>query len=214
MTFCKTHWYALAFSAGMVIFALTAHREAWFPVRLIALGSANVMLMLGLTTTNDLRRTMFGEPRTSRQRVQIAAVAVLGVAAAVGYRELLQTTLVPRSLHWFAPAAMVIGATEEFVWRGWMQGTLMESISWKYAVAITAASHAAYKTALFSFPPADVAMRPVHALLLMAALTFSFGSLLGFFRCYQGTIAGPVVFHVVFDLLVYGDYAQVPWWVS
>lgn len=207
-------WCILAFSAAMVVFALTAHHEPWFPARLIALSVAGGVLMLSLTITDDLRRTIFGEPRKPYQSVQIVAVVALGVAAAVGYRELLQTTLVPRSLHWFAAFAMMVGATEELVWRGWMQGNLMESMSWKYAVAITAASHAAYKTALFSFPPADVAMRPVHALLLMTALTFSFGSLLGVFRCYQGTIGGPVVFHVVFDLLVYGDYAQVPWWVS
>ena len=76
-----------------------------------------------------------------------------------------------------------------------------------------AGSHAAYKTALFVFPPDGAARQTPGSLLLMAGVTFGFGAALGLLRLRQGTIAAPVAFHTLFDLLVYGQYASAPWWV-
>ena len=80
-------------------------------------------------------------------------------------------------------------------------------------VLAAAGSHAAYKTALFVFPPDGIARQTPGAIVVIAGVTFGFGAVLGLVRLRQGTIAAPVAFHVLFDLLVYGQYASAPWWV-
>jgi membrane protease YdiL (CAAX protease family) len=121
----------------------------------------------------------------------------------------------PSSLHWFALTAVAIGVTEEVIWRGWMQGALAATgrLTGYWATVIAAAAHAAYKTAVFVFPPEGVPRQSLGALLTIAGLTFAFGTGLGLIRLRQGTIAAPIAFHAIFDLLVYGQCANAPWWV-
>ena len=194
------------------------------------LGVAGVAICGGWVVLQDPIGTIFGKPRGNRTGWWIALASVWRFSAAVAYRRLLQAkNTFPSSLHWFAFVAMGIGATEELLWRGWMQGAwktlvpggadipvcrkgrhLAERIlppGSVAAVLAAAGSHAAYKTALFVFPPDGIARQSPGALLFIAGLTFGFGAVLGLIRLRQGTIAAPLAFHVLFDLLVYGQYA-------
>jgi membrane protease YdiL (CAAX protease family) len=244
--FFRSSW-TLLFAAAAVGFALTAHREAWAAWRGAFLALAGVGICGGWVAAEDPIGSIFGRPRGNRLGRWIVLAVGLAILAAVAYRWQLGEKYFPTSLHWFAIAAMAIGATEELLWRGWMQGALTETFgsvpllrrrsapcgsvhgtACKQAVAhddknfgsasvaavlAVAGSHAAYKTALFVFPPDGIARQSPGALLFIASVTFGFGAVLGLMRVRQGTIAAPMAFHVLFDLLVYGQYASAPWWV-
>ena len=206
-------FWTLLFAAAAVGFALTAHRDAWMAWRWAFLALAGVGLCGGWVVLEDPIGTIFGKPRASHFGWWIAFAVVLAVLAAVAYRRLLGEEYFPSSLHWFALVAVGIGAIEELLWRGWMQGALAKTLGSAAAMLAAAGSHAAYKTALFVFPPDGVARQTPGALLFIAGVTFSFGAVLGLIRLRQGTIAAPMAFHTLFDLLVYGQCASAPWWV-
>jgi len=206
-------FWTLLFAAAAVGFALTANRDAWMAWRWAFLALAGVGLCGGWVVLEDPIGTIFGKPRASHFGWWIAFAVVLAVLAAVAYRRLLGEEYFPSSLHWFALVAVGIGAIEELLWRGWMQGALAKTLGSAAAMLAAAGSHAAYKTALFVFPPDGVARQTPGALLFIAGVTFSFGAVLGLIRLRQGTIAAPMAFHTLFDLLVYGQYASAPWWV-
>ena len=234
------YFWTLLFAAAAVGFALTAHREAWAAWRWMFLALAGVGICGGWVAAEDPIGTIFGRPRGNRLGGWIVAAVGLAILAAAAYRWQLGEECFPSSLHWFAVAAMSIGGTEELLWRGWMQGALSKTLACRsgadipvcreesatlgrqeclphraclVAVLAAAGSHAAYKTALFVFPPDGVGRQSVGALLFIAVVTFGFGAVLGLMRVRQGTIAAPLAFHVFFDLLVYGQYAAAPWWV-
>jgi len=243
MTRFNACFWTLLFSAAAVGFALTAHRDAWMPWRWTFLALAGIAICGGWVVLEDPIGTIFGKRRGNRLGLWIALAVGLAVLAAVAYRRLLHEDYIPSSLHWFALVAMAIGATEELLWRGWMQGALAKTLARKghrsganipvcrekdgvfgrqeclphrgsvAAVLAAAGSHTAYKTALFAFPPDGIAGQTPGGLLFIAGLTFGFGAALGLLRLRQGTIAAPVAFHMFFDLLVYGSCTTAPWWV-
>jgi membrane protease YdiL (CAAX protease family) len=240
-------FWTLLFAAATVGFALMAHRAAWMAWRWAFLALAGAAICGGWVSADDPIGTIFGRPRGKRLGWWVVAATGLAVFAAAAYRWGLGERYFPSSLGWFAVVAMAIGAVEELLWRGWMQGTLAKTcdsvpllrrssadcdslpgtaceqaaahdneecgLSSLAGVFVAAGSHAAYKTALFVFPPDGIARQTSGSLLFLAATTFGFGAVLGFSRVRQGTIAAPVVFHVLFDLLVYGQYVSGPWWV-
>ena len=214
---CKRRGYEIApilvFSIGVIGFALTAHREAWLTLRTASLVLVGVGLIIGWSCAGQISTLIIGKPHRNHPFIRIAIVACLAIPASIGYRLLLETTILPSHLYWFAFVAMTVGLTEEILWRGWMQGILTGRFGPWVAVPTTALSHTAYKTALFVFPPSGISERPTIALVVIAALTFGFGAFLGVIRYRQGTVASPVAFHMVFDLLVYGGCDSIPWWV-
>jgi membrane protease YdiL (CAAX protease family) len=205
--------WALAFAAAAVGFALTAHRDAWAPWRWAFLAAAGIAICGGWILLDDPLGTIFGRVRAGRLAWWMALAGILAVLAAIVYRWALGEKWFPSSLHWFVWGAVGIGAAEEVLWRGWIQGTLAKVSGPYVAVFAAAGAHAAYKTALFAFPPDGMARQSCGALMVMAGMTLGFGAVLGAIRVRQGTIAAPVAFHVLFDLLVYGDGATAPWWV-
>ena len=90
-----------------------------------------------------------------------------------------------------------------------MQGCLRRQGAF-VACAGASLAHTAYKCSLFVFP--DV---PVRANLLVLGLaTFVVGMLFGLMRERLGSVAFPALAHGAFDLVVYGDVAQLPWWIG
>jgi membrane protease YdiL (CAAX protease family) len=115
--------------------------------------------------------------------------------------------LLPASLTLFAPVAALIGATEEIVVRGYLQGRL-RVLGPLSALLIAAAAHTAYKCALF-LPPAP---QPADFLFL-AFWTFVGGMLFGDLRETTRSLWPPLLAHAAFDIVLYGGLAQAPWWV-
>ena len=133
----------------------------------------------------------------------------LGVMLGAAYRYHLGCAgPLPRRLAWFAALAAAIGAAEEVAFRGFVQGSLRRH---GIALAVVGAGlgHTAYKVALFVLPPPGL-----HVDLLPLALYTLAGSLLlGFTREWGGGLVAPVLCHVLFDVVVYGDRSVVPPWV-
>ncbi len=199
---------ALAFSLGMVGFALCAHKEALVLPRLTALSMAVIGLAWGIGAS-DRPLEMVGLTGFPAYRLLYMPLAIgLGVALALYYRAGQPVQLLPARPTWFCLAAIGIGACEELGYRGFVQGCLRKHGLWIACLA-GAIGHTAYKCALFTLPEV-----PVHAdFTVLAAVTLAFGVLFGLMREVFGNLAFPLAAHVAFDLVAYGDLAAAPWWV-
>lgn len=200
---------ALTAAVGMCLFALFVHGT--YPLK--ALSALGLGLTL-LTLLSDLRMetspaVLMGlEQFSKRVFVFSACGIVFGCALGIFYRWGYGMELFPRAFGIFAPVAVLIGATEEVLYRGYIQGRVHEFGPFR-AAAFAALCHTAYKCALFVFhnQPVDIHM------CLLGICTFAVGLALGVLRERAGSLLPAVAAHVVFDILAYGAYAQAPWWV-
>jgi len=196
-------------SAGLCVFALFAHTR--LPTFLLAAGGL-VVATLAIQHSMGGRwsaAAMFGLAVPSRKALVVAAAAcLLGAGLGVLYRVVTQVGAAPAALERFAFVAAIIGAAEEIVYRGYVQGRLRR-LGWAAAVALAAAAHTAYKSALFVFPPEGVAID----LGFIVVWTFVGGVVFGLLREFSDSVLPPVAAHVCFDLIAYGDRLMAPWWV-
>jgi membrane protease YdiL (CAAX protease family) len=200
----------LAVAAGMVAFALFSHRGLpW-----ILVGTTG-LLIAAASLERSLRRAprvaaLLGLDGFSGETVLFAIVGcALGAGAGLLHRRGLELPLLPAGgLEVFAAVACLIGATEELLYRGWLQGRL-RALGWPVAVVVAAAAHAAYKSALFAWPPGPAEIDCA----VIAGWTFVGGVVLGLLRQFSGSVVPSMVAHAAFDLLVYGAVAHAPWWV-
>ena len=108
----------------------------------------------------------------------------------------------------FVFVAAPIGAAEEFLFRGYVQGRL-RPLGSAAAVILAAAAHTLYKLALFALPPEGILINYE----VLAIWTLIGGVISGGLREFSGSSLPPVSGHVVFDIVVYGQRAHAPWWV-
>jgi len=198
-----------AAAVGLCLFALLAHRAGLLrAVSLLGLSVAACAIALALGRARSPLDVMGFSRWTRGLAAWAAAALLLGIGLGVGHRVGYGHGFFPSAIEPFAFLAAAIGATEELTYRGWMQGVLRP---WGAAlsVVLAAAAHTAYKTALFALPPAPA---PVNILFLVGA-TFVGGLALGALRAGSRSVLPPLVLHVAFDLVVYGDRGQAPWWV-
>lgn len=207
--FARPLMEAAAASAGLCLFALFAHTQ--LPVFLVAAVGL-------LVTTMAIQHTIRREPSLAsmlalaalsrRGAILLVAGVLLGAGLGVLYRMFWGWPALPGDLGRFALAAAMIGATEELVYRGYVQGRLRR-LGWVAAVALAALAHTAYKSALFAFPEGTVQID----FRFLIIWTFVGGCVFGMLRQFSGSVLPPVAAHVLFDLVVYGDRVEAPWWV-
>jgi membrane protease YdiL (CAAX protease family) len=198
-----------AVAAGMALFAVLAHHGLPWAV----FGAAS-LLAVALIIGGSLRQAVAGAQllglRSARRgRAVLALGAALGVGAGLLHRHSMGQPLWPPG-GWagFAPVAALVGAGEELLYRGWLQGRA-RSLGPGVAVVLAAAAHTAYKTLLFAWPAVPVAIDYTG----LALLTFAGGLVLGTLREAAGSVWPSVTAHAAFDLVVYGALAAAPWWV-
>jgi membrane protease YdiL (CAAX protease family) len=216
---------ALLASAAMVFFGLFVHsRWPWGLISDLGLAAAALAVLLSLRSEETIAPVLglasFG-PR-------VALLSPLGVALGVGLGSLFRWHY---GLHWFsgawgtfAPVAIALGAVEELFYRGYLQGRLNQ-INGVAAVFVVAAAHAAYKTALLLLPALSTSSRLAMSLLgrptaavpvnlaTLALGTFLGGLLFGVLRQAARNVAPSLAAHAAFDVVVYGELANAPWWV-
>ena len=134
--------------------------------------------------------------------------AILGFGLGVTCRSIYGHGTLPGPLTPFVLVAVLIGSTEELVYRGCIQG-VMRPWGGNLPIQFAACAHAAYKTALFAMPRAG---EPVNYLFLFLA-TYVVGCVLGGLRHLSKSLLPAIALHAVFDIIVYGDRLQAPWWV-
>ena len=206
-------WRALAeggsAAVGLCAFALFAHRLG--PLRVVSfvgLGGAACAIILSLRRAESpldfigLRRWSLGVGAWA------AVGAILGLALGVACRVGYGRSALPASMAPFVLVAVLIGTTEELVYRGCIQG-MVRPWGGTAAVLFAAWAHTAYKTTLFLLPSTDA---PVNFLFLALA-TAAVGIVLGGLRELSRSVLPPILLHAVFDIIVYGDRLEAPWWV-
>lgn len=102
----------------------------------------------------------------------------------------------------------MIGATEELIFRGYIQFRSRE-FGVIISILIAAITHTVYKYVLFS----SLSAIEVVNLGFLIFWTMVVGLILGIMKELSGSCWVPIIFHVVFDILVYGDGAIETWWV-
>lgn len=200
---------AAAASAGMVLFALAAHA----PLPTFSLAIAGLFLTALAITASFSSSESFGSilGLTGISRT-VVGWSLFGLGAGIGlavlFRHSAGRPLLLTSLQSFVFVAAAIGAAEELLFRGFVQGRLAR-LGWPAAVVLGALAHTAYKTALFVFPPEGLVIQYAT----LSSLTFVVGVAIGLTRHLSGSILPAVTAHVLFDIFVYGDWAEAPWWV-
>jgi membrane protease YdiL (CAAX protease family) len=188
----------------LVLFSFFAQREiGWAFLFLLA---AQVLMIISLSPcSGKMLAEIFGI-RKGRSLPIWAVISVTTAVAAAGiYRRNLPYTPWPTGLNSFAGIAILIGACEELIFRGFIYTKIPVR---NFALKALGSSfiHASYKGALF----ASFADTRPGWLFLITLIT---GFLLGLMRNYSKSIIPCIIFHCLFDVMVYGDMTSTPWWV-
>ena len=196
---------ALAFALAMSWFAAFAHRRPLAAAGGLMVAAAAVV-HFAVVSRRVTQVIGLGRPGLAAGAASAFALT-LGVALGALYRSHLGKSLLPARFMPFAATAVAIGAAEELFYRGYVQGRL-SVLGAPAAVVLAALAHAAYKTTLFALPPPG---HEVNVVFLPVA-TFLGGIVFGGMRALSSSILPPLIAHVCFDLVAYGDLASAPWW--
>ncbi len=200
---------AILCSIGLFIFAFFIHHK--FPVRLISLAG---LMMPAFIMAREIRsfcdlKKIGGQAHFSLLTLYaLLAALLIGAAIAMQYRHYIGVPVFVTSMTSFAIVAAFIGAMEEIVFRGFIQGHLNDVNSF-FSVVFGAFSHTAYKCGLFLSPLLVVKVD----LLFLLFWTFVCGLLFGMLKKYSNSLIPPLIAHSLFDILVYAECVKAPWWV-
>jgi len=196
-------------AAGMCLFALFVHSRLPLGV-LSAVGLLAAAIALGrCILTEPAPAAILGlGPLSPKATAFGAPGAVVGLGLGLIFRGQYGWPLLPGTLTWFAFPAALIGATEELLYRGYVQGRV-RGLGMAGAVVLAAACHTAYKSALFALPPEPAGV----TFWVLATITFLGGLGFGALRELSGGVYSPLLAHACFDIIVYGGRTQAPWWV-
>lgn len=200
--------HVLLSAAGILIFAGFIHQS--FPLRLIAIGGlAGTALLIAFSTRYLNLQEAFGTGRLNRTiLLYMLPAAFLGVILGILTRQRFELTLIPAGFAGMVVVAPLIGAVEEFVFRGYMQGQLRQhgKIS---SVFYTSGLHTCYKLLVIL----TLSIPRQFDFFFLLFWTFIGGLLFGALReCSKSTIP-PMLAHAVFDIVLYGGLATAPVWV-
>jgi membrane protease YdiL (CAAX protease family) len=182
-----------------------------FPYILISLAAlvpAAMIFSRNLLSWSSLR-IRIGDSATFTNSLIFTFVGIIsGILVAMFYRWYLGIELFPRSLHSFVIVAAMIGGLEEILFRGFIQEQVKE-INGLFSILFSSISHAGYKCFLFLSPMAASGIDVVN----LGIWTFLFGIIFGTVKHYSKSIIPSLVAHILFDILVYAEFIQAPWWV-
>ena len=198
------------FIAGLLIFALFIPDSG--PVRWLAmmgLALSCFALYREVLQTGQARQIWDSYNRSDELKyLLMSGGLVLGIGVGILYRSSLGMSMIPLAFTGFALVAAAIGATEELLFRGALV-YLLRRQSVFAIIIITSMAHAGYKAMLFMSP---FAAQSVDVVTLFS-YTLIAGFILGSLRILSSSTAPPLVAPGLWDVVVYGDSLQPPWWV-
>ncbi len=210
MTVTQRTWLAaLLFTGSIFVFAWLV--PSAMPVKLIAIALLVIpVIVVYKHTLNQHEITgIWRSPATIARRISSFTIAItLGILVGIKYRIVIWMTALPQQLFSFAMVAAAIGATEEIIFRGVLPW-LFQKQSVVLTIIFTSVAHAGYKTILFLSPFVTQHVDTWH----LFSYTFLSGIILGALRHLGKTTAAPLLAHVGWDVVVYGDSVAAPWWV-
>jgi membrane protease YdiL (CAAX protease family) len=200
---------AILCSLGLMGFSFFIQYK--FPVRLLsftALLISAFIISRNLRSLSDLKK-ITGESVSIKITLLFLVFGIgLGTMLAVIYRRHLDLSLFPKSVHLFVITAAFIGCTEELVFRGFIQ-EYVKKINGPFSIIFSTLSHTGYKCCLFLSPVITTDIN-IGFLFLW---TFLAGILFGTIRHLSRSLLPPLSAHALFDVLVYAEFVNAPWWV-
>jgi len=200
---------AILCSLGLMVFSFFIQYK--FPVRLLsftALLISAFIISRNLRSLSDLKK-ITGESVSIKITLLFLVFGIaLGMMLAVIYRRHLDLSLFPGSVHLFVITAAFIGCTEELVFRGFIQESV-KKINGPFSIIFSTLSHTGYKCCLF-LPPVITTDINIGFLTLW---TFLAGILFGTIRHQSRSLLPSLSAHALFDVLVYAEFVNAPWWV-
>jgi membrane protease YdiL (CAAX protease family) len=197
---CSVAFAAFAF---LVIYPFPLKAAAFIP-----LVAAAFIMSRNINWALVSRKLLFQNALTPGMLVYNLVGLQMGIAGAMYYRGSFGMPVIPEVFRSFTLVAVGIGITEELVFRGFIQGRLSK-ISPAFAIVFAAFAHASYKVFLFLSPAAQ----HLPSITLFFTLTFGALVLIGLLRYFSKSVLPAIMVHAVFDLLVYAENLQAPWWV-
>jgi membrane protease YdiL (CAAX protease family) len=201
-------YYAALVSLGFWVFAVFIHWS--FPMKWVAISAIVFCIFLIVLKIDSIQSLLL----QFRLRKSINPLKFISIGLAVGLllaildRLSIRMTPIPSSLSWFALVAAAIGSTEELIFRGFiLTHTAKKNVL--FGVVFAAASHSIYKCCLFLFP--DPAYD--YPMIYLFLLTFGVGLLAGWITVKSKSIYPALLGHAMFDIVLYGELTQAPWWV-
>ena len=195
--------------AGIIIFAVFSHKNILpFIISFTGLIIAGLIININIHTIRDFK-SLFGFNKISGATfIYFFISIVFGVLIAVVYRNHQHNYILPGRLTYFVVIAMLVGSTEELVFRGFIQSHTRH-INVIFSVIFATLAHTAYKCLFFTAHQSVYQMD----IMFLAKWTIVGGIVFGILKEYSNNILPPLAGHAVFDLLVYGDSITVPWWI-
>jgi membrane protease YdiL (CAAX protease family) len=194
--------------AGIFLFAIFIHQSG--PLRYIALGGvAGAAIMIGYSTRRTSILQAMGILKPDRGVLLYAVPAiVLGLLLAMLTRHKYGLSLLPAALGSLALLSPCIGAMEEVVFRGYMQGHLLPS-GRIFSLLYASLAHTGYKLLVIR----PLAESRGFDLPFLVIWTFIGGTAFGVLRDRSGSSIPPVIAHAIFDIVLYGGMSATPAWV-
>jgi hypothetical protein len=200
---------AIFCSLGLMIFSFFIHFK--FPIRFLAFAAllmSAIIISRNLKSLTDLKK-ITGEFVSHRINfLLIISGIAMGFVLTLAYRWHLDLSLFPKSIHFFVISAALIGCTEELVFRGFLQ-EYVKSINGPFSVFFSTISHTGYKCCLFLSPAIAVNVDVGF----LALWTFLAGIIFGTVRHLSKSLLPSLSAHIIFDILVYAEFVNAPWWV-
>jgi membrane protease YdiL (CAAX protease family) len=193
---------------GILLFAGFIHQD--FPLLIIAIaGVAGAGIAIGYSIRNIPFLFALGIDKLNGRILLYCLTAILlGIILGVLARNRFELSLVPEGLSRVALVAPLVGAVEELIFRGYMQG-LIRPLGRGFSIVIAAAAHTGYKVLVILSLSG-----PFHFdYSFLVYWTIAGGVLFGTLRELSGSTFPPLIAHAVFDILLYGGMAAAPVWV-
>ena len=197
------------FLGGIILFSYFQHAtKVRFLFSFIGLLIIATLISRRIHALKDIR-DIFQLYTQSQYLVYFIIIGILiGILFGFYYRNYARIDLFPIRITYIAAIASSVGATEELLFRGYLQNQLRK-IGRVPSIVFAAVFHTTYKVVFFisrqSLYEGDV--------LLLAKWTLIVGLIFGILKEYSNNSLPPLFGHAMFDIVSYGDEAISPWWL-
>lgn len=199
----------LLFLAGILVFAGFIGE----PGMLILIGVAGIVLSaiiisLRIRSLKDFI-LIFGFGRLSLTGIYFLLISILGgMLFGMIYRNSLSIGVFPSRITHFAILASLVGASEELLFRGYLQ-TQTRRFGAMISILAGTSGHTLYKFCFFLSMQAGMEI----SLSGLVIWTLAGGIIFGTIKELSKSTWFPIICHVIFDIIVYGDRTIAPWWI-
>lgn len=200
---------ALLCVTGLVVFSIFSHKK--FLPFILSLAGLLLVAVIIIRNSSSIKRVklLFGINNVSGKVLIYLIISLLfGILIAVAYRKYQYNSVLPARLTNIAMLAALTGSLEEIIFRGFLQGYTRQ-ISILFSIIFAIIAHTAYKCSFFM---SHQSVYETDILFLMKWTIYG-GIVFSILREYSNNILPPLIGHAVFDIIVYGDYLQSPWWL-